>query len=350
MKFENKNLNEQELKELFSTIDVNKIRKPFNEYLDALDTLFTEYRIEQSSPQFRYYKSFDAEGLIESDAKFALKALALASHDENSLQGENVILFREPVIVSELKSSSYPHDENSGALELISYKGMDKKFIIKRQTSTIDDELVTTYQVHEMALGIILPKNVDLKSLKFTSYQRLLQEPKKLELAQKALKKAQEQPYIEIQNIIKKFADINLMIGRASGQVESLLDNIHRLEQERLNNETNIENTRKSLEKVQKEFDSVSRNYQQINNEIASKEDKLEGVESDYNTMKSIHEEQKAKLKITESEVVQENEKLMALKKELADTQRETNRTTLDTAGHSKETARQLVAYYCLTL
>lgn len=347
MESENKGWNEQDLNELFSTIDVNRIRKPFNEYLDALDALFTEYQVDQANSQFRYYKSFDAEGLTEDDAKFALKALALAGHDENSLHGENVVLFREPVIVSELKSSNYPHDENSGALELVSYKGFDKKFIIKRQTSTIDDELVTTYQVHEMALGIILPKYVDLVSVKFTSYQILLQEPKKLKSAQKALKNAQELPAIEIQSIIKKFADINTLIRISAEKMNSVQANIHLLEQERLNNETNIESTRKSLEKVQKDYDVASRSYQKLNSDISEKEDQLEDVEADLHAMKSAHEAQKAKLKSTELEVVQENDKLMSLRKDLADARRETNLTTLDTAGHSKETARQLVAYYC---
>lgn len=348
MERDNHSWNEQDLNELFSTIDVNKIRKPFNEYLDSLDALYTTYQADNNCTTFHYYKKFVAESLTQEEIQFVLKALSFSSYDENSLANENVIIFQEPVIVSELRCSTYPHDENSGALSLISYKGLEKKFIIKRTTTLLNDESVTTYQVHEMVLGIILPKYVDLKSVKFTTYNRLLKEPKKLEAISKALYNSQELPSVEIQNIITKFTNINMMIRSSAKEMDSIQANIHLLEQERLHNENTITNTQKTLIKVQKDHDKISLSYQKTSSELSEKEKQIEDIESKIEVSQKFHEKEEQRLKTIREELTQNSDDLTNTKELLAKARKEQNATSFDTAGHTAETKTQLKAYYRL--
>ncbi|PSW43800.1 hypothetical protein [Photobacterium leiognathi] len=343
---ENQGWNDQNLNKLFSTIDVNKIREPFNKYLDSLDALYTEYQAHSSCSTFHYYKRFVAESRTKEEAQFDLKALSFSNHDESSLENENVILFQEPVIVSELRCSGYPHDENSGALSLISYKGFEKKFIIKRSTALLNNESVTTYKVHETVLGIILPKYVNLKSVKFTTYNGLLKEPKKLEAISKALDNSQELPSVEIQNIIKKFSDINMMIKSSNEKIDSVQADIHLLEQERLHNENAITNTQKALTKVQKDHDKVSLSYQKISNELSEKEDQIEDIESKIKASQKLYEEEEQRLKSIKEELTQNSDDLANTKELLAKARKEQNATSFDTAGHTAETKTQLNAYY----
>lgn len=345
---ENKGWNEQDLNELFSTIDVNKIRKPFDEYLKSLNAFFSHYKAESNTSLMRHFDIFNSKSLDDKNSSFAAESLRIANFDLNSLNGEQVILFSEPVVVSELYCSSVPYDESTNSIRLISYQGFDKK-IVTRKSSVHDNNnrvSLTAYQIHDMALGLILPKAAKFSSVKLSTYQNLLKDHKKLDATQKALQKAQELPSIEIQNITKKFADINMMIRSSAEKMNSVQADIHLLEQERLHNENTIANTQKALIKVQKDHDKVSLNYQKISNELSDKEDQLEDIDGKISASKTLYEKEDQRLKALQNELSQNGSDLAKTKELLAEARKEQNATSFDTAGHSAETKTQLKAYY----
>ncbi|MDS1861237.1 hypothetical protein QX220_06230 [Vibrio vulnificus] len=345
---ENKGWNEQDLDELFSTIDVNKIRKPFDEYLNSLNAFFTHYKVESNTSLLRHFDSFSSESLDDKDSNFVAESLRIANFDLNSLNGEQVILFNEPVVVSELYCSRVPYDEGTNAIRLISYKGFEKK-VVTRKTNVINNETgasSTAYQIHDMALGLILPRVAIFHSVKLATYRGLLQDPNKLEATQKALQKAQELPSIEIQNIIKKLADINMIIRSSAEKINSVQANIHLLEQERLHNENTISNTQKALTKVQKDHDKISLAYQKISSELSEKEEQIKDIERNIEDSQKLLDKEDQKLQTIKEELRQNSDDLANTKKLLAEAKKEQNATSFDTAGHTAETKTQLKAYY----
>lgn len=348
MDSENQGWNKQDLNELFSTIDVNRIREPFDEYLKSLNAFYSHYEADNNTTLFRHFDSFNLESLSDSDTKFVVESLRIANFDVNSLEGEQVILFSEPVVVSELYCSRIPHDDSMNSLRLISYLGFDKKVVTKKSSvhNNNTNTSATAYQVHDMALGLILPRTALFHSVKLVTYENLLKDHNKLEVTQKALQKAQELPSIEVQNIIKKFSDINMMIRSSAERMDTVKANIQLLEQERLHNESTIANTQKALTKVQKDHDKVSLSYQKISNELSEKEDQIEVIEGKIEASQKLYEKEEQRLKTIKEELTQNSDDLANTKELLAKARKEQNATSFDTAGHTAETKTQLKAYY----
>jgi hypothetical protein len=343
---ENQGSNEKYLDELFSTIDLNRIKQPFNDYIKILNSFFTKYEPDQNQWLIKHFKKFDISLLSKKELEFVTQSLHIANYDENSLQDEHVVLFNEPVLVSELYCSGAVNE--SSVIRLISYSGFEKKVVTKKKlvTNLMVNRHETTYQIYDMAHGLILPRNAQFLYVKLATIKDLLTDPKKLESAREGINKAQELPAIEMQSLSKKFEDINSMMRIRAEKMSAVQSDIHLLEQEKIHKEKTLENTQKLLAKVQKDHDKVSVSYQEISNELSEKEDQIEDIEAQSHAIKSLLEKEETKLKSLKSEVEQENGSLRSLKTELSDAQREKNLTTLDTIGHSRETGRQLTAYY----
>lgn len=347
----NQDWNERDLNELFSTVDLARIKEPFDDYLKCLNSFFTMYESDKQHWLIKHFKDFDLNSLSTEDLAFVSDSLRMANYDENALQGEHVVLFKEPVLVSELYCSGIT-SENTNLIRLISYSGFDKKVVTSKQSvaNMRANRREIAFQIFDMAHGLILPKNARFHAIKLVTTKNLLTESKKLESAKDAINKAREIPVIELQSLSKKFNEINSIININAEKMNSIQSDIHLLEQERLHNENATKNTQKLLDKIQKDHEKANLRYQKLSSEITEKEEQLDTIEIEYNALKSEQESEKTKLKTLKSEVEQVNGNLNSLKKELADAQREKNLTTLDTIGHSRETGRQLNAYYWFAL
>jgi hypothetical protein len=128
---------DEELGSLFSSLDTTKISKPFDKYLSAIDSFYIDYKADSLfTSLFLYYKGFNPENIPDKESKFVDDALSTANYDVNSLKGENVILFSEPVIVSEVNCINVRADDDVNAIRLISFRG--KKGNLRQEKEPIN--------------------------------------------------------------------------------------------------------------------------------------------------------------------------------------------------------------------
>ncbi|GEA61497.1 hypothetical protein [Vibrio comitans] len=340
--------------ELFKDIDVSNLTKPLNSYLKTLDSFYTEYSSNHHPALFRWFVDFNPDNFNDGELDFTVKALRKANYDDSALRDEQVILFSQPMIVSEVNCANVPNNKNVNALRLISFIGSEKKFITHKTASSSNKlyagsnaELVTTYKVHETALGMILPRNSKFHSFKIASFQSLHTDYDKLERTQKALQDASDRPKIAIQNISGKFNDINGLINTKRSQCNLLDIELNSLGQEQSYLEGSIESHRVHLDKVKKDTDSATRKFDKINNEISDAEDKLEETKAQLKVESNLLKQEKGKLLSLKKDLANEINAVLAVKEELEKAKNDKNTTTLDSLGHSKETEEQLRGYYC---
>lgn len=344
----NQGWNEEDLKDLFNTIDVSRIKEPFNEYLTALDAFYDMYKPDSSSWLIRHFQKFDLNLLDLKTIEFVSESLSHANYDENALQGEQVVLFREPVLVSELYCSRVLYSDGTDVVRIISHRTFEKKVVTKRVSvnQITTGESSTAYQIHDFAYGLILPRNADLLSLKLVTIENLLTDPNKLNAVQKALKNAQETPTIIIENISKKFNEINIILRSSAEKMDALQSEIQLLEQQRQHLESTIANTQNTLKSVKKDHDNVSLSYQTISHQLLVKEEEIQDVNGKIEVSKRLFETEEQRLKDVKEELTQHSNDLANTKKLLAEARKEQNATSFDTAGHTAETKTQLKAYY----
>jgi hypothetical protein len=348
----NKNLSENwenvDLDKLFSDANTGQIDKSFNEYLSSLDSFYTKYSPDTNPSLIRHYDKFNPDGLNEDDVKFLLNSLSIANYDENSLRDEHVIVFSEPVILSEINCNAVLNDEKTSAVRLITYKGADKKISTKRTTTrpSINKKGISTYKVHDVVLGLILPRRCENITVKIAIFRSIHSNYKQLERTQKALQTAQEVPVIEIQRITKKFQDINSIINIKRDKFHTMKGDIDVLEQEKRHAENSLENTKNSVTKVRSDLDKANREYEKLVGEIADEADRLATVKGQVSSEAVLHKKEGFRLNSIKDETKTVSETLHSIKEELADANREKNLTTLDMAGHSNETSKQLKPYY----
>lgn len=343
--------NDMDLTELFSGVDANEIVKPFQEYAQALSSFFTTYTRQTSKDLIRVYNNFDPEWFGPEEGAFASEALKLANYDESALQGELVLLFSTPVIVAELSCLGVSNSESEGAIRLISPSSMDKRFATKRETTYSGmGESTTTYKIHDLALGLILPQRSGFLSVDVASISALLAEPEKFEKARNALNRAREIPLIEMQKISDKLKHINDTITVKRAQFNSISSNINVLEKERFHAENSLAHSKNSLEKVINDINKSSMEYEALSKAIADESAKLIAIEKKVETETDLYKKEENKLKSLAGDTEKASDALRVVQQELADANRQKNLTTLDMVGHSNETSKQLRPYYFLAI
>ncbi|WP_340677863.1 hypothetical protein [Paraglaciecola sp.] len=339
-----------DLEQLFTDSDINSISQTFSDYLLSLNAFYTELTSDSSPFLIQHFDKFNPEELSEKDSAMVTKSLIAANYDESSLRGEHIVLFPDPVIVSEIRCTDIPKGETTGALRLISHNGFDKKIIIKRETVAGYNPEVTLYKIHEIVWGIILPVRCKFKSVKITNYRALHCEYERLENTQKALVRAIEAPKIEMQSLRKKFQYIDSIIEIKRNQFSTIKGDISVLELEKKNAAFSLDNTLASVKKVRTELDLTSNEYENLVGNIKSKSEQLGHINEQTNSQKDTLKNEKVRLSELQAQTKQMAESLDSIKVELADASRKKNLTTLDMVGHSNETARQLRPYYFLAV
>ena len=339
--------------EVFSHVDTNEIVKPFQEYTQALSSFFTTYTPKTSQALIRIYDNFKPEWFGPEEAAFANEALKFANYDESALQGELVVLFSTPVIVSELSCNNVSKSENEGAVRLISYRGVDKRFATKRTTKkpiNINGAPISTYNIHDIALGLILPKHSAFYSVRVASTSALLTEPEKFDRVKDALNRAREIPLIEMQKIKDKLDYINSVIDIKRGLFDSISSDISILEQKRSHAENSLAHSQNALEKVRNDIDKSNREYEKLSKTISDESEGLIAIEKRIEAETDLYKKEENKLKLLVVDTEKTSDALKAVQQELAIANRQKNLTTLDMVGHSNETSKQLRPYYLLAV
>lgn len=338
-----------DLNKLFDGINVDSMRKSLNEYLSSLDSFFTEYSWDSPPSLMRFFEVFNPDNFTNDELEFSANALRIANYDDSALRGECVILFSEPVIISDIKCKNIPQNENEGAVRLISYSGREKKFTTKRTSSlahSIKSLRVTTYKVHEVVLGFVLPRKGDFQSVKIASYRSLHTDYNKLERTERALQNSNDIPRIEMQNIAKKFQSINVVINDSREDFNTVRGDIQALEKEKSHTESSLESSKIALDKARNDLDNTSREFDRLVSSVAEETEGLDVVQAKVKAETSLYKKECIKLEDLQKESKAVSESLTFTKKELADAKREQNATSFDTAGHTAETGKQLTGYY----
>lgn len=278
----NRNLKNLDLESLFRSLDVEGLSKPFDLYIEAIESFYTSYNISSSSYIFRAYKSFDVDVNDEKEVGFITSALRYANYNINSLKGENVILFSEPVIVSEIDCKNLMVNGNENAIRLITFLGSDKRFSINNYVYYVNSHgekesiaEVTKYKVHDVVLGVVLPKNCNPLSMKIVKYSELHTDQNKLLQTKAALQAAKDIPGVEIQKIKNKLVEINNVIYSKADELISVEGDIDVAEQNKLHAESSLESSKEVLEKVRVDLDKSSEAYETLKMEIIKKLNKL---------------------------------------------------------------------------
>jgi hypothetical protein len=346
----------KDLSSLFDEINPARISNPFKEYLLALNSFYTEYKPHPvQAANFQYYKEFDIDGASDEESDFSDNALRIANYDVKSLKGENVILFSEAVIASEVNCANVRGDDDVSAIRLISHAGTDKKFTTRKTTYNAhiggrspNISLVTSYKIHEVIWGIILPKHCNFISVKVVSCKNLHTNQKKLEFVQKALQQAEDAPAIEIENIKNKFSEINSLINMSLDKFNSIQDDCDLANQEQEHAQKNLESSKSLLAKIRADIDKSNKEYEKLGVDVALQAKKLDNLQIVSKENVDKFEKEKTKLEQITSETQKENQALTSIKKELSDANRDKNLSTLDMVGHSNESVKQTRLYSLL--
>lgn len=335
---------------LFSEINTKKIEDSFANYMSSFDLFYTEYNGNTNLEFMRYYANFDPESFSDDrDKKFVFNALRGANYDGNVLRSENVVLFSEPVIVSELSCTNIPHNENEAAVRFISYLETDKKFITKRRINTgliFNSGPLTTYKVHDVVLGLILPKRSSFYSVNAVSCTELHTNYTKFENTKDALEIAKEAPLIEIANLAGKFEDINSIIKIEADKFKALERNFEVLEQQSSHEKSSLENSRNALNKVCTDLDEANKDYGVLSKSISDGLNELNKIERDIKYSAELDKKAKTGLDELEKKTQKARESLLSIEGELIEGNKKKNLTSLDMVGHANETSRQVNMYY----
>lgn len=350
---------DEDLYSLFSGLDTTKLSKAFDDYLSAIGSFYTKYRANSvSTSTFMYYKEFNPEELTHEECEFVDNALSTANYDVNSLKGENVILFSEPVIVSEVDCKNVRAADDVNAIRLISFTGTDKKFTTRKTTfhSLLDVRtpnnrtLITSYKVHAVIWGIILPKYCDFVSLRAASYRNLHTNQEKLEIAQKTLQQAQDFPVIEMENIKDKFSKIDSIINTSFVKFNSIQDDIELAIKSQEHTQKNLESSKVLFTAIRDDIDKSNTEYEELGLKVTLQTEKLNEIKELSKESVGKFEKEKAKLDQLTSDTREASTALSSIQKDLINANRSKNLSNYDMVGHSDETVKQTRLYYLLAL
>lgn len=340
---------ETDVDKLFSDVGLGKIPAAFTNYVNTLNGFYKTYNKFTAGNRIATYGSFDIDEMDEQELLFVSTSLKYANYDENSLQGENIVLFKEPIIVSELQCKGSITNGNSAAIRLISHKGEDKKVVTLHGIGSQTPEgVIANYRVYDVVVGFILPSRCELNNVSCASFQRLLTDHERMKSTQLALTEAEQAQIIEKENISNKLNKINESIKSIKSKYESLAGEVGVLEQEKERVETSIISGKVSLDKVRKDFAQVSVDHNNLIEANLKETNHIDSFKLEAKSLEAVVFEEKEKAKSLKADSREISLSLMDLKGELAEAEKEKNLTTLDMVGHKKETDTQVRMYYFL--
>jgi hypothetical protein len=315
----------------------------FNEYIDSLNAFYITYTPDTGRALMRQYQGFEIEQLDDNDLSFIKRSLRLSNHGINSLQGENVILFHEPVVISSLKIKCQKSRDGSGAVRLISYSHRDKKIIPSGGHNPFNH--ITSYDVHDIVVGLIISNHCSLESVKCATVSGLLTDYSKIEHARVALEKAENAPKVQAEVVSRQFDELTKEINVSKNIYDGIVDDIDAGEKEKERVEISLENSKNSLLKARRDVEEINSAYSTLLSKSEDVKVELEqiGLRLELAEKSTKAEEVKAENANKEAKIA--NDLLLSVKNELAEAKRESNLTTLDMVGHQSETKTQVKLY-----
>ncbi len=342
---------------IFDLSDLPDIEKSFEDYSSKLDAFFVMWtrgsQLDLSlSSIVAPFEKFEPNELFDNRDEKRLKLLESANYSIDSLRDEHLVLFSEPVIVSELACTNVPLDATTGAIRLISHQHLDKKIIAKGPTRRASerDSRNTIYIINDLVLGIILPKKCRLIFIRFARFKSLLSDQKKLEELATAFHLAKDVPLVAKDVIEVKIAKVNTIIESKMNQLRSVKDRYAVSKEELFSNQSNLEAIKEHTASSNERLRLINDEYKKMVNEALAKSAQYDELEDKTKYAEEKFEKEESRLKALTSQNEELNSTLRAIKEELAEANREKNLTSLDIVGHSNETSKQLKTYYKLSI
>jgi len=344
-------LTDDKLSSLFSQIDVSQLSKPFDKYLSTIESFYTNYTPD--SLVLRHYNEFNVKVVNEKEVKFINQALCAANYDIQSLNGENIILFTEPVIVSTISLKKILGDEEINAIRLISFIGTDKKYKTKSSIfgpNQNNHKTIRRYNIQEVVLGLILPKYSEFVSLKSTNLQSLHTNKDKIEVVSKALQHSREIPEIEMENIKNKFSEINSEIKRSLDKLTTIQDDIRFSTNAHKHAEETLTSIKSLHTSIRTDIQVLEKDHKKLKLKLNTETEHLNKIQELIKENNEVFDKEEDKIQQIESDTKQANKALLTIQKQLVDANREKNLSNYDMVGHSDETVKQTRLYFLLAI
>ncbi|WP_234427284.1 hypothetical protein [Vibrio anguillarum] len=338
-----------ELAEHVSDINIifTKAAEHLNQYASAIQSLFIDLKEGKADDLMRVFDDFNFENLTTNeDMGFVEQSLRNANYPAQALNGETVILFSQPVIVSEIFCRS---NSASIPIRLISSENVDKAFksearVTKTYGGSTQYNYQIAYKIHDVVLGFVLPSSSSFDHVYVATSAWMIQNQNALETANDAINKV-----ITIPNILNdKLDNINSIINSKIGTKNSLTKEVDVLKKNHEHEKKRLENLNISLEKAEKDFNESHRDYKKLSENITEATAKLSGLEQEIRDKTESYRIEKNTYNDLMSDTQKAREALKVVEQELADANRQKNLTTLDMVGHANETSKQLIPYYIL--
>ncbi|MEZ9420019.1 hypothetical protein AB4229_09120 [Vibrio breoganii] len=334
---------------LEATISVpnqDQIETAVKNYQSSINVFFSTY--EADSKLIYCFDKFnvDDEELVNA----AQDILKRSNYEVSALNGENIILFNEPMLVSEIIVSNLPYDEAAKNIRLISHSWNQKKSISKiKKSETVGavgakkGEFATqkwdTIEIYDHVLGIIIPERAKFQKLSATPIERILSDSKHLEKLQSAyanLKHTGVESSLLWQASLSKAKDL---LREGSHHLTTAQNELHQLTQ--------------AKEFAQEDLDILDANVaklkaldEELQESVAAKRTESNTLTGEYSSrLIETNDLKKAQHELKET-IKSDRDELTAIRDELNKAKQDKLLSNYEAIAHTKEAGRQSRWYY----
>ncbi|ELV8627386.1 hypothetical protein QNF03_004124, partial [Vibrio cidicii] len=309
--------------------------------MSAVRSLF--HTVDHDSRTLLLHSTFRLEQLDQR----ASEIIKLVNYEVAALEGENVVLFSEPLLVSTFKTNNFfSLNVKDTSLRLISYKGNSKKFVSSEHLESNS----RIYNVNEVIWGAILPEKASFKDANVLDITRLPYSGEKVTNLGKVsqdLFESGTKIRDELNSLKESFKHLidedSMILKDLKSNVESLLR-----EKDRVSN--NVQTETETLLRIKSDIDTTANDLDRLNERKSQLILDSRQLNLTISEKKRESNEIDSQIKSNKIQITESREELMNLQNEIAIARADINLTTLDMKGYSKESNLQVTRYYIITL
>ena len=333
---------------LLDKLNTMELSKTLNEFIDTLNSQYIS--ITSDSLQIIFNGKINSTAL----SKELKDKLLSTNYDIPALNGETVVLFDKPYLVSNIYcNSNYINDSKSNLIRLLTTRYTEKKMVTlnRIKNSAPNDTFNGVYIANEIIMGFILPTSIlnsvsNFESIDCLDLTQLFTDNERLS----AISKAHDNIFIAANELHEAIKSINIYINDKNKIKDSIEQEVKSLLNERDRLNTSKKNENEILNRIRSDIIKETENLA----EIQDKNDKYAKTNKDLlgkiaEQRNQINSEQ-ATLNDIRNNISDSNSELFELTNSLNRAKADINVTTLDMKGFSSESHNQFSKYFWLTL
>lgn len=313
------------------------------------DAIFTFSKVVEEQYFSIKNKSFAIShvGIFDDDSIDKIKhSKDRMNYEMAALNGENVIVFKKPYLVSTIYCSSHLglNNDKSSALRLISYKGTTKKIV------PLISEKEQKYVVDEVVWGVIMPNHSSLLSAKMLDLESFFKNESKLLGMAKAHKNIISSVNSLKESILEKFSKVNASLSEKNKMMHSSELQLQSLLNEKERIESSIRKEQIISERIGKDINNATNELSKIQNKVDSRFVRAEELQAQIKHQKDKLVIDKDESKKVSEQLIDSRQELNELQEQLIRAKADINVTTLDMKGFSEESKNQISNYFWLAI